>query len=284
MKRLVSIETDREAYYNFYKYYFSFIKDYSYILNDLHEQADPEEAEIHKQISHSLQAFRTGLDAAYKYVDLYFKFATKVKALMVRREMQQEAYYGGKSERSMRPPIKDVEILFHATMSVSAILREGFKTKEELGQYTPGLGGMQEKVLSFTADIDIAKGITDAFRNVVKIAHGDLSLEEVTKWAESEGLDTKEFQLDWLKWNYGADSSLEALTFEAYKKYLWFSPTKYNPVFMGPRIYYFKDVKPEDIGIIASKIDMSQVTEYLVGEEEFRVPVSAILSVKRVLY
>ena len=68
------------------------------------------------------------------------------------------------------------------------------------------------------------------------------------------------------------------------KRYLWFSPTKYNPVFMGPRIGDFGKVKPEDVGIIASKIDMSQVTEYLVGEEEFRVPVSAILSAKRVLY
>jgi hypothetical protein len=299
LKRMVRPESERGDYSDFFKRYYNFIKEYPEMMENLGHFVNPEEysperyPEVHESGVQAIEAFRiyrVSLDALYQYVQLYIKFAYKMKAYMVRREMKMQAYFGGESERKQRPPMKDVEILFHASTNVPALLSEGFKTKEELGHETPGLGGHQEDVVSFTADIELAKGIVDAFRDIVEIAHGRMTLEDVQRLAreeeliEVEGGGPERFSEEKLRWEYGRDTSQKQLVFKAYQKFLWYAKKRYNPVFLGPQIDFFVKLEPDDVGIVACKIDMSQVTEYLVAEEEFRVPVSAILSVKRVLY
>jgi hypothetical protein len=145
-------------------------------------------------------------------------------------------------------------------------------------------------VISFTADLDIAKGIVDSLRDVVEIANGRMTYQDVQKLMEEDGLfqekdvDPKRFTEQGLRWNHGSDIDSRQLAFEAYRELLTFSRNRYNPVFFAVRADNFKDIKPEAIGIVACKVDMTQVTEYLMNMEEFRVPIPAIMSVKRVLY
>jgi len=66
-------------------------------------------------------------------------------------------------------PDKIVELpdkLYHVTTAAGAVMRDGLKTRDELGQESGvGLGGGDSDTVSFTTDPEIAKGIQRALRD-----------------------------------------------------------------------------------------------------------------------
>lgn len=287
--RMIRVEFKRADYFSFFKDYYKFIKEYPDTLEDLStyiEQAkgDPQSAQRFADVVTLLKNYRNSLDTLYQYINLYLEFAGKVEALLLRRDMQVDAYFNGRSERKQRPPHKDIEVLYHVTVNLGSILSSGFKSRDDLGgdnQAVLGLGGGVSDALSFTADIEIARAIADSLREVVHIAHGDLSYEDILVMAQQDGVDPEVFENT--KRDYGRGDS-KRLAYEAYRMFLHYTNVRYNPVFFGVRIENFERVDINQVGIIAARIQMNQVTEYLREMEEFRVPVSAILSIKKVKY
>jgi hypothetical protein len=288
LKRMVRLENDRSEYTDFFKSYYGFIKEYPDTLRELRDDyrddSDPQWEKRHESILENFQIFRMALDALYKYVILYLDFARQMNAFILRRDQQIDAYVNGNwgREIELRPPHKSIEILFHATTNVPSILTTGFKTRSQLGgDLSAALGGGPDDVISFTADIRIARAIVDALRHVVAIARGEMDFQDVLRLAHEDGVESSVF--DNTKRDYGRNDP-KKLAFEAYRTFLFFTMVRYNPAFFGVRVEHFENVDPQNIGIIAAKIDMVQTTEYLREMEEFRVPLSGILSVKRVPY
>jgi hypothetical protein len=186
-----------------------------------------------------------------------------------------------------------VEILFHATTALGAVLRDGLKTRKQLGG-AGGLGGGPDDMISLTADVAIAKSIVWASRLVTLVAKGQLKTAGLLKLASTFGLspdevmkgakglrmqdDTPEANLDLLRVLLG---------------YGQFAGKLVDPVFVSVDLAKFKAIDPKQIGIVAVKVDMSKIPEsrgsmghspYLYSMHEFRVPPEAIISIKKVPY
>ncbi len=175
------------------------------------------------------------------------------------------------------PAHEPFEYLYHASSNATAIMREGFKTKKELGKPT-GLGGGSDTLVSFTSNPKIAKSIASALRMAVRIAKGELSVDDVAdKYKRFGVIDDEDIQTS--KKGY---SDPKAQAFNLYRLALMGIQEKgigYNPHFGFPEFEDFAKTNVSDIGVLKAKIDMSKVVEYLPGEEEYRVPVDAISDV-----
>lgn len=81
--------------------------------------------------------------------------------------------------------------LFHVTTAKDAVLQEGLKTRSQLSQgLGKGLGGGSSDTVSFTTDIETARGIKAALLEGKSVATKDLSVKDMVQMAE-EGTSAK---------------------------------------------------------------------------------------------
>lgn len=247
-------------------------------------------------------------DSIVKYYHLLKSMKSYLEANKERNQINQSKY-GWTVDKKKLPAHKPTEILYHATPYVKEILKDGFKTQDELGR--EALGGATSGAICFTADIRIAKAIKIALVDVINIANEKLKIGDIIKLAKSEGMDVKAFT-DWISemksrtlrnqykagkikrpWGrsdfilgddyYQANHAMIEMAFKLYKAYLTKTKVRYDPLFFGVSASNFKGLDPNNTGVLACKVKMDTVIEYLHGMEEIRVPKEGILKIIKVL-
>ncbi len=194
------------------------------------------------------------------------------------------------------PETEKVETLYHASVNAKPLLRSGFNPQGKGGM---GLGGSSETdsgvaAISFTFDLYIAKEIARTLKEGVLIAHGKVSPREVLGWAEKAGFKDKVVETarstyyGRAVWEDPSKSIEHAMAYwYAYLAYAGRSGKRYNPVFWtGPKqlVPQFKRVKYGDIGVLVAEVNMEDPDiTYKPAEREYRVPVSAIVDLKKVI-
>lgn len=78
--------------------------------------------------------------------------------------------------------------LYHVTTNVEAVERDGLKSRFELGMDTgTGLGGGEDKSISFTTDAETALAIADAFQEAHDVATGAKTIADMMEEARGAG-------------------------------------------------------------------------------------------------
>lgn len=76
--------------------------------------------------------------------------------------------------------------MFHVTTNTTAVLKDGLKTRDELGQMSGlGLGGGTSNTVSFTNDRNIAQGIYDGMHFVHDVMNDKITLQDLVNQATS---------------------------------------------------------------------------------------------------
>jgi hypothetical protein len=138
-------------------------------------------------------------------------------------------------------------------------------------------GGI-EQTISFTHDLNIARDISRALKEIIMIANGQLKAHQILRWFESEGIDIERVR--------GLAQGDLTNSIRLYKVYLALSGLRDDPLFINleENLPSFKGRNPRDVGVIKAKVNMRHPDiEYLSSMAEFQVPPKAILSVERVL-
>lgn len=194
------------------------------------------------------------------------------------------------------PETEQVETLYHASVDAKPLLRSGFNPKGKGGM---GLGGSTETdsgkpAISFTFDLYIAKEIARTLKEGVLVAHGKVSPREVLGWAEKAGFKDKVVETAQHTyfnrgiWEDPSKRVEHAMAYwYAYLAYAGRAGKRYNPVFWDTPsmlIKKFKRVKYGDIGVLVADVNMEDPDiTYVPAEREYRVPVSAIVDLKKVI-
>lgn len=239
-------------------------------------------------------------DAIKKMKKWYKNYVSKTKAFLDLADRRVAAFYSGKNfDKNIPPQTEKTEILYHATTAVSDILREGFKSRKELGGRS-GLGGGPDEVISFTADIQIAESIVWALRRACEVSKGKTTYRQLELLAKKLGVyeeslkgvvssfgqfetidDIKNFKLDRKP---RIEEQKKEWMFEFFRYIITFQNKIYNPWFAMVSYKNFEKLNINEIGIIAAEIEMDKISEYLVSMEEYRVPVTAIKKIWKVPY
>lgn len=243
-------------------------------------------------------------DALKRLKSWYPKLQNYIKAFVSMIDRELEIYMSGKKTL---PDHESVEKLYHATSAMSAILRDGFKTRAEL--QTHALGGGPSDLISFTSDVRVAEAIVWALRRAVEIAQGKIGYKQVELLSKHVGADFQRV-LNHVKSARGGDQNTvnrevpdssnpfgfsrrdvprtevekREWLFQAFTTLLAFQDKRYNPLFYGVDVETLAKINPKDIGVLAAEVDMTQVKDYLSSMEEYRVPTGAIKRVWRVPY
>lgn len=92
--------------------------------------------------------------------------------------------------------------LYHVTTAKDRVILEGIKTRTELKQdLGAGLGGGTSDAISFTTDLNTAKGIMSNMREAMAFCKGDLTFDDLYEMAKT-GKDAKGPWLSqWLKYH-----------------------------------------------------------------------------------
>ena len=194
------------------------------------------------------------------------------------------------------PETEEVETLYHASVDAKPLLRSGFNPQGKGGM---GLGGSTDTdsgkpAISFTYDLHIAKEIARTLKEGVLIAHGQVAPREVLEWAERAGFKDKVVETAQHTyfnrgiWEDPSKRVEHAMAYwYAYLAYAGRAGKRYNPEFWtGPKylIPQFKRVKYGDIGVLVADVNMEDPDiTYKPAEREYRVPVSAIVDLKKVI-
>jgi len=200
-----------------------------------------------------------------------------------------------------QPKPREVETLYHVTAFADEIAREGFRpvkpSSEErhgLGSFGAGVGSPIDTHISFTHDLYYARQILRSMRELAMIANGQLRKHQLLRWMADEGIDLSRivFNLRGIPTDrYGRPQlskypDTPEANAELYKGWLFLNEIgRENPVFVNIErtVEALKGRSPRDVGIIQARVRMDDPTiEYLRAEHEWRVPPSAVLSVKRV--
>ena len=244
-------------------------------------------------------------DAVFDYVKLMKKVGRATRAFIASRDHKAQSFYSGGDETKMIPKSGNAEVLYHATPYVREILREGFKTKEDLGN-RESLGGNTSGGISFTADLNVAREIVKCLKEAIGIAKGRIKVNDVLKMINSERTKgempwalkdyvVKAQQRQW-KWTNPATKDLaqragipmpgkpyeindKKEAFDLYRKYLAWSDKRYDPLFFGVNINSFEAMDEGNVGVVAAKVDMTKVISYHQTMEEYRAPINSILGV-----
>jgi len=98
------------------------------------------------------------------------------------------------------------EPLYHVTTARDAIVSGGIKTRDELGQSLgKGLGGGQSNTISFTIDLNTARGIRDNMLEARAFASGELSFDDLYRMAEKGTGAKRPWLEEWLKYHGSKD-------------------------------------------------------------------------------
>jgi len=216
-----------------------------------------------------------------KYASLLYEVRKKTLALADRVSVALKSQHSRDYEkRDLLPKHKDQDVLYHATVSMNKVLSQGLKTKKEAG--VEGLGGGPTDLISLTGDYRIAREIARTTRDMIAIAKGQVREEEILNQAKKDGIDVEKMVKD-TKYRAGSGDSHEDYLIKLFNTYLWAAEDKgirYNPTFWGADVERFKNLDPNQVGVLAVLTDMSKVESYRgIGEEEFRVPSDAVLKV-----
>lgn len=186
-----------------------------------------------------------------------------------------------------KPPTEDEEILYHATTNVSDLVSNGFRTEWEANQ---GLGGstsidkIDEKGVSFTTDLYVAKEIARCFKELIMIAKGEITRAQLLNWMDDKDRARVLKSMKEVHGNSTLDTPADVVNL--YKVYL-FLTKRYDPLFMPSSdklVDIFSKLSPDNVGIIKAKVNMRHPgIAYFSGMHEYRVSPSAILSVEGVV-
>jgi len=264
--------TSLKDYYN--EYLDMFIEQEEILKNT----SDEESYQIIKNVINKVERI---FKLADKYIEIIENFENKLKfrckILLGAQGRMSDLFY----TRDVFPPHEDFEIMYHATTNAPAIMREGFKTREQLRKQGlgGGLGGGPENVVSFTANPKIAEKIAQSMKYTIKIAKGEITDQDVIKKYNRFGI-FKPKDLEEKPYKEGTK-----------KKALWLfrlaqgrmdeKGLAYDPWIAFPDMELLAKLDPNNIGIIQAKIDMSKIVQYLPAEEEYRVKLDGISEIKR---
>jgi hypothetical protein len=149
------------------------------------------------------------------------------------------------------------------------------------------LGGGPDDVISFTADLRIAKEISKNLRIVVGIAKGRIKAADIIQMVHSSDLDKEAInKFDGFRYYNRSKDSSPKTVFEMFRSFLaqaQFEGKHYDPLFFGVSLDDLARVNESEIGVLACRVDMSQVKNYLSSMEEYRAPPSAVQSVRKVI-
>lgn len=114
------------------------------------------------------------------------------RALALGRITPEEARSRGHYEVSGEDWKPLPSILYHATVALSTVLRDGLRTREEQGSHEgTGLGGGPSNFLSLTDSLDTAKVIVSGFREIRSLMAGEISIQDLIRYAK-EGKNAKD--------------------------------------------------------------------------------------------
>ena len=179
-------------------------------------------------------------------------------------------------------PLADVEVLYHASVDVCKLYRDGFDPEGAAEQKGIGqMGGVLART-SFTADEYIAAEIARTLLEAHLIAIGEVDGEEMLQHAAEDGVLEQTAEHHWSSWRSRLDAaSTPEDVFKFYTAYLAFAEsagTRYNPLFSMVDAVDFEDVDANAIGYLACEVDMSDPDiEYLPSMFEYRVLATSIL-------
>jgi len=241
------------------------------------------------------------LSAVSKMQSWYPAFVKKAKATLNLFNREATKFYsgGGKTDK---PQTENIETLYHATTCVSCVVKEGFKTREELGKGS--LGGGPSDVISFTADQQVAEAIVWAIRRAAEIAQNKLNIRQLALLAKHLGDEFAKSVKYVISSGGGSYQTKNAYDndsffpkkrernpdekrqwlFQAFRHAITTQKKVYDPLFFGVTIKDFEQININDVGVVAAEVDMSQVADYLPSMEEYRVPPKAIRRVWKVSY
>jgi len=188
--------------------------------------------------------------------------------------------------------IEPIEIMWHVTTAYSAVMREGFKTKDQLrdeGKKPGGLGGGQSDSISFTASYEHAEGILDGILEMVEMALDPPSASTIVKDFQEKGVSEKGLQeaLDGYQSSWGKIKDFEAIMDFNNARYLYerilmeaqSEGVSYSPMFWGPEQEIYANIDPKEVQIVEAVVNTTDdETTYHWAEEEWRIPVKNILS------
>lgn len=182
----------------------------------------------------------------------------------------------------------DTETLYHASISATDILANGFAAEPPLDG---GLGGSQSalngKGISFTYDLHAAKEIARCLKEAVDIVQGRLRAPALLRMIEADG-NADVIMRNWKNERAGSDMNDPATLFYLYGWfYLRYSKERFDPIFFGNSkrmAEALMKADPKKIGVVVATVDMTNKDiSFHPGELELRVPPKAVLSVDRVI-
>ncbi len=220
----------------------------------------------------------------------------KKRDIELRREERKHVNDPYASEKFRPEGLESLEIMWHVTSAYSKVIREGLKSKhqlwEEEGERPVGLGGGQDKEISFTASLEFAEGIKDDLLGMIKLAREEHTLRDLLNIALDWGLSDKgvdeairtykavkpsdplgelddpiKFNQSWWLYDYlRREASGEGLVYYA--------------AFWAPDLETFAKINPNEVDIIEAVVDTtSEKTTYHKAEEEWRIPPENIFSI-----
>lgn len=194
------------------------------------------------------------------------------------------------------PETEDVETLYHASVDAKPLLRSGFNPQGKGGM---GLGGSTDTdsgkpAISFTYDYYIAKEIARSLKEATLIAQGKVRPDTVLEWADKAGIKDKVIEtarstyFGRAVWDDPRKRIEHAMAYwYAYLAYAGRAGKRYNPVFWdnpSGLVKKLKSVNYRNIGVLVADVNMNDPDiTYIPAEREYRVPVSAIVDLKKVI-
>lgn len=205
--------------------------------------------------------------------------------------------------------VQETEIMWHATTAYRAIMKQGFKTRDELEGKTAGLGGGPSNVISFTADKRVAEYIVDDILELMELLESVKNVGDIVSFLKGEGIDyAKVPDYIWKMFNEGLEGKKNKFGYFEYDRWLegvpkeedldmpanvksifkWYQyflswaqeeGIRYNPVFFGVDERFFLTLAPEDVDVIEATVNTAaKGVSYLSSMEEWRIPKEGILS------
>ena len=194
------------------------------------------------------------------------------------------------------PDTEDVETLYHASVDAKPLLRSGFNPQGKGGM---GLGGSTDTnsgkpAISFTYDFYIAKEIARSLKEAALIAQGKVLPDTVLEWADKAGVKDKVIEtarslyFGKAVWENPRKRIEQAMAYwYAYLAYAGRAGKRYNPVFWdnpSGLVKKLKSINYRNIGVLVADVNMNNPDiTYVPAEREYRVPVSAIVDLKKVI-
>lgn len=253
-----------------------------------------------QKIRENVEAYR-GTDYYPKYVmaavSRLYSYITRLPAMInslksIRSYIDplkiiEQRYTDSGDKDSMRPDTEPVEVLYHATISADTVARDGFSADIPLRGGLGGEGGKKtQPLISFTSDLAHAKEMMRNIKEATLLMQGTYSPHMLLRHIRND--PHGEEILRYFKVNYGRTTPRnQSELFDLYKMYLTLSGKRYNPVFFGdPKDFadVFGEADYGQAGIVAASVDMSHPDiKYLDAMREYRVPLSAVIKIEKVI-